>query len=100
MSVPALGHALWLVSLVAELQAPDPVDQDRRYRQLGFRVLTLHRLQQRNAIEHERPRQVDRVDPATFAGAVVAGRARAERVNHSSLRYLPPALKRGEDDGD
>jgi hypothetical protein len=73
--VPPIGDAGRLVTLVAELQAPHTVQLNGRHGQLRLGVLALNRLQQRDPIEHERARQVDRVDAAAFAGAVDAGRA-------------------------
>ena len=82
MAVPAVGDAHGFVSLEAELQAPDAVDLDGRDRQLGFGVLALEGLYQGDAVEDEGAGQVDGVDPPALAGAVDAGRARAEGVGH------------------
>ena len=75
MPVPVFGHADGFVAQVAELETPDAVDLDWCDRQLGFGVLALERLDQGDAVQDQRPGQVDRVDPAAFAGAVDAGRA-------------------------
>ena len=75
MAVPVVGHTDRLIYLVGELETPDAVDLDRCDGQLGFGVLALQRLDQRYAVEDEGAGQVDRVDPAAFAGTVDAGRA-------------------------
>ena len=75
MAVPALGHAGRLVALVGELQAPDPIHLDRGDAQLGLRIPGLQRLQQGDAVDDQRARNVDRVDAPTLARAIDPGRA-------------------------
>src|SRR5712692_4961883 len=75
VAVPPLRHALGLVAQAAQLEAPDPVDLDRRDAELGLGVPVLQGLEQRDAIDDQRAGQVDRVDPPTLARAVDAGRA-------------------------
>src|ERR1700688_904785 len=108
VAVPVVGNAHRVVSLVAELQAPDAFDLDGRHRELGFGVIALQDLDEGDSVEDESPGQVDRVDAAPFAGAVDAGRAGAERVSHGAKskgspnpggarfasRYRPPRRAR------
>ena len=82
MAVPVVGHSDGVVSLVAELQAPDAVDLHRGDRKLGLGVLTLKRLDERHAVEDKRAGQIDGVDPSTFARAIDARRAGAKCVDH------------------
>ena len=77
MAVPAVRNTPRRVSRVAELQAPDSIDLHRRNRELGLDASALEVLEQGNAVEHQRSRQVDRVDTAALAGTVDAGRAGA-----------------------
>ncbi len=84
MAVPLVWHADRVISLVAELQAPDTVDLHRGDRKLGLRVLALERLDERHAVKDERAGQADGVDPAAFARAIDTGRARAESVDQRS----------------
>src|SRR5207245_11300855 len=60
----------------------DAVDLDRRHRELALGVLALEGLDQSDAVEDERARQVDGVDAAALAGAVDARRAGAEGGGH------------------
>ena len=82
MAVPVVGHSNGVVSLVAELQAPDAVNLHRGDRKLGLWVLALKHLDERHPVEDKGAGQVDGVDPATFARAINARRAGAKCVDH------------------
>src|ERR1700682_825864 len=90
--MPVVGHAHGVIAEVAELEAPHAIDFDRCHGELGLGVLALQCLAQGDAVEDERARQVDRVDPAALAGAVNAGRAGAEGVGHSHKGTSSPTL--------
>src|SRR5689334_3398644 len=84
VAVPRLRRARGRVALVAELDGPDAVHQGRRHAELRAGVFRLQALEQGDPVEDQRTRQVDRVDAAALAGAVDAGRERAEKVGHSA----------------
>src|ERR1700682_3606577 len=84
--MPVVGNAGRVVACVAELEAPNAGHLDGRDGELRLRVLALERLDERHAVEDEGAGQADGVDPASFAGAVDAGRAGAERMDHRTLR--------------
>ena len=86
MAVPVVGHSDGVVSLVAELQAPDSINLHRSDREFGLGVLALKCLDERHAVEDERAWQIDGVDPAAFARAIDARRARAEGMGHATKR--------------
>ncbi len=77
-----LGDASRRVSLVGELEAPDTVHLDRRYRHSALVAVRLKVLDHGDAVDHERAEKVDRIDPPALARPVDAGRMRAERVGH------------------
>src|SRR6516164_4375855 len=70
MPIPELRHAFGLVAFVAELERPDAVGLDRCDAQPGLWVRALEGLQEGDAVDHKRAREVDRVDPAAFARTV------------------------------
>ena len=67
MSMPVVRNSLRRIACVAELEAPDAIDLDRRHRKLGLDAPVLKLLEQGDAVQDQGSRQVDRVDPAAFA---------------------------------
>src|SRR5438445_10682407 len=98
--MPEFRHGRRRLTGVGDLQPPDSVRLNRSHRQLAFRVLALERLEQGDAVQDERSRQADGVDPAALAGAIDAGRARAESVGHAARLAGGPTWEGREDGGD
>ena len=84
MTVPMVRNPCRRIACIAQLQAPDAVDLDGCDSKLGLDTPALQVLQQRNAVEHQRARKVDRVDSASLAGSVHARRARGEGAGHTA----------------
>src|SRR5439155_2053034 len=71
LAVPRVRNGR-LIALVAQLEAPDAVLLNWGDAQLGLRVRALEPLQQGDAVQHDRPGDVDGVHAAALARAVDA----------------------------
>src|SRR5690349_8649639 len=94
MPVPVLRDGWWLIALVLDLDHPPAVYQGRLGVELAAVTRTPQRLQQRDAVEHQRRRQADGAQSSALAGSIHSGGQRADEVRPVGDQFRTDRVRR------